>query len=457
MFFRTLLLFGGAVALGGCTTVDIRPDVGPLKDALGDRAGASIILHDGAMSPEHSARVAQLAGAPLTMAAAVELALTGSPELQARYAEIGIASAEMAAATALVNPVIEVMARPTTNPAALANLEFGLTQNLLNLLTRKARRAVATAAFEAQTLVIAADVVAIANDVRRGYIELIAAKHKLRARREADEAAAAAAELATALHTAGNISDLEFEKEKAKSDDTAIAVLKAEADVGNLEPEFAALIGMGDRVLIYPDVLPSALPTEPVIDGLEKVALTRRLDLAARRLGADRARADLKARADWRLWEELNIGLSAERDGDGGWALGPSLEISLPLMARGNPEVAEAIAGVVKAENEFRATEGKVLADVRSSVARLAAARKVAERYAATVLPSKRSIVDLTQREYNFMLVGAFDLLDAKRDEADAVGDYVEALHDYWLARVALAEAIGGADIQMPMNAEDKS
>lgn len=457
MSYRQILHLGCALALAGCTTVDIRPDVTPLRGAIGDRAGADILLHDGATPSSHADRVNQLASAPLTMASAVELALTESPELQARYAEIGIASAEMAAATELVNPVLEVMARPTAHPREMANLEFGLTQNLYNLLTRDSRRRVATEAFEAETLEIAADVVETAAEVRRHYVELVAARHHLRAKVEAAEATSAAAELAAALHTAGNISDLELAHDKLEADEGAIEAMKAELSVNEMMPAFASLIVLGDRDLLVPDQLPDLPASDPSIDGLEQIALTRRLDVASSRKAVDRAHADLKARVDWRLWDELNLGFSAEREGDGAWAIGPILEISLPLVARGNPDVAEAIAVTLKAENELKAAEAKAKSDVRIAVARLQAARGVVQRYLSSLLPLKRSVVELTQREYNFMIVGAFDLLEAKRDESQAIGEYVEALAGYWQARVDLSEAIGGVEIAMPVTVENAS
>ena len=50
----------------------------------------------------------------------------------------------------------------------------------------------------------------------------------------------------------------------------------------------------------------------------------------------------------------------------------------------------------------------------------------------------------LTQEEYNFMLVGAFELLSAKRDEIEAYKGYVEGLRGFWTARAMLRSALGG-------------
>ena len=52
-------------------------------------------------------------------------------------------------------------------------------------------------------------------------------------------------------------------------------------------------------------------------------------------------------------------------------------------------------------------------------------------------------VVARTQEQVNYMLVGAFDVLRAKQDEYTAYQQYLEAVRDYWRARVELSRAIG--------------
>jgi cobalt-zinc-cadmium efflux system outer membrane protein len=42
------------------------------------------------------------------------------------------------------------------------------------------------------------------------------------------------------------------------------------------------------------------------------------------------------------------------------------------------------------------------------------------------------------------MLVGAFDLIQTKRDQYDAWQGYFESVRDYWITRSALRAATGG-------------
>ena len=41
------------------------------------------------------------------------------------------------------------------------------------------------------------------------------------------------------------------------------------------------------------------------------------------------------------------------------------------------------------------------------------------------------------------MLIGAFELIQSKQLEYDSYAAYIEAIRDYWLARTALARAVG--------------
>ena len=58
--------------------------------------------------------------------------------------------------------------------------------------------------------------------------------------------------------------------------------------------------------------------------------------------------------------------------------------------------------------------------------------------------PWVERIVTLTQRHYNFMLVGGFEVLMAKRNEYDAYQTYIETVRDYWMTKSKLKHAVGG-------------
>ena len=82
--------------------------------------------------------------------------------------------------------------------------------------------------------------------------------------------------------------------------------------------------------------------------------------------------------------------------------------------------------------------------EVRAARAQVAANRELALSIRDTVLPQRRQVFKLTLEQYNSMLKGAYDLLQAKANEAAAERSYIEAWRDYWIARADLERAVGG-------------
>lgn len=88
--------------------------------------------------------------------------------------------------------------------------------------------------------------------------------------------------------------------------------------------------------------------------------------------------------------------------------------------------------------------EDDVRSQVREALAALVAARGAAEFAKGKLLPNQQEILRETLLHYNAMQKSNFELLAAKERELRAERSAVEALRDYWLARVALERAVGG-------------
>jgi cobalt-zinc-cadmium efflux system outer membrane protein len=447
-FSRLVFIVCGLATLGACATADQHKAFSDLKQTLGDRVDHEMAWRRGGEADSAvDARIGELLSGPLTLDGAVQIALLNNRGLQARYAELGIAQADLVAAGLLSNPVFEMMVRPTTNPSEFANLEFALAQNILDLFQRPARIRVAEAAYAGTQSAVAQDVIATINEVRHAYVEAVGARNASGVKAEVETAAEAAAQLARRFHDAGNVSDLELAEEREAYEDVALESIALDLEVKEATETLAAILNIEASRLNIPGHLPEPPKSDPAMDNLEAAALERRFDMGAARKAVDAAVADLKLKTDWRLWKDVELTLSAEREDDKQWAIGPSIALALPLFDQGQPEVAQAAATVLKADNEARALEAEIRRDVRTAVHRVTAARKLIERYRTSALPLKQDIVRLKQEEYNFMLIGVFELLVARREQSEAFHGYVEAVRDYWLARVNLANAMGGGPI----------
>jgi len=193
-----------------------------------------------------------------------------------------------------------------------------------------------------------------------------------------------------------------------------------------------------------PPQLPPLPPDDGPSAGLESRAVAQRLDLAAARLAGDADRAQYRLGRFYGLIPAAAVGPHAERELDGPWSVGPTAELPIPLFGQEQAELAGLDAHIRGDDERFAALAVRIRADVRRARVRLAAARARAEHYRATVIPLQTRVLAETQREYNAMLTGVFQLLQAKRDEIDAGRRYVEALTDYWLSRTELERSLGG-------------
>jgi cobalt-zinc-cadmium efflux system outer membrane protein len=82
--------------------------------------------------------------------------------------------------------------------------------------------------------------------------------------------------------------------------------------------------------------------------------------------------------------------------------------------------------------------------EVALAAQRLHAAQQRFANLRDVIIPLRQRIVEQSQRHYNGMLIGIFELLEAKQDEIRAGEDYVAAQRDYWIARAQLERATGG-------------
>jgi cobalt-zinc-cadmium efflux system outer membrane protein len=434
--------------LGGCASVDQEKAFADFQQAVGDRVTHDLVWRRG--GPEEAAiaaRVTELTAAPLTLESAVQLALLNNRRLQAAYAELGLAQADLVAAGLIANPVFEIMVRPTTNPAELVNLEFALAQNILDLFQRPARRRVATAAYAQTQSAVAQDLIATINEVRQAYVEAVGARNVLAVKNEVRTAAQVSTQLAERFHGAGNISDLELAEEREALEDATLEALELDLEARQALESLAELLGVDSAALKVPENLPEPPTTDPALGDLEAIALERRFDMAAARKAVEAATAELKRKTDWRLWQDLELSVSAEREGDKQWAIGPSIALALPVFDQGHPAVAGAAADVLKADNIAQALEAEIRKDVRNAALRVGITRKQIERYRTAVLPLKQDIVRLKQEKYNFMLAGVFEVLVARREQSEAFKAYVETVRNYWLARAELTNATGGGPL----------
>jgi cobalt-zinc-cadmium efflux system outer membrane protein len=180
------------------------------------------------------------------------------------------------------------------------------------------------------------------------------------------------------------------------------------------------------------------------LEQLESMAIENRLDLAAERKAVEALAQALGITIDWRWVGQIEVGVSTERETDRTWVTGPSLAIELPIFNQRQADIARLEAQLRRSQKRLTAQAIEIRSEVRSLRNRLIMQRNMVDHYRRTVLPLREQIVDLTLKNYNYMLTGAFDLLMAKQQEFEAYQKYLEAIRDYWIIRADMQRSLGG-------------
>jgi cobalt-zinc-cadmium efflux system outer membrane protein len=418
-----------------------------VKELAGERLGQKLHWRLGAAEDEAADQaVKRLLTDELSPDAAVQVALLRNAELQAAYEQLGVAQADLVQAGLLENPVFAGFARFPDRAPSKTNLEFEVALNFLDLLMLPARKHLAAAQFEETKLQIAQQVLALATEVRKAYFVALGAEGVARMRRLVAEAAEVSYEMATRLHAAGNIGDLQLALEAGNFEKARVALAHSEAEALAAREALTRLLGLwGEEVAFrLPGQLPD-IPTQEIPpEHLESYAVAHRLDLeAARQEMAVMAQA-LGIVVDWRWLGLADLGVSSERDTDGQWVTGPTLALKLPLFDRRQASIARQEAYYRQSRQRLTALAVAARSEVRTLRDRLLMTRNLAEHYRRVVIPLRERIVDLWMERYNYMLAGVFEVLLARQEEFDAYQEYSEAVRDYWITRAELQLALGG-------------
>jgi outer membrane protein TolC len=326
-------------------------------------------------------------------------------------------------------------------------IERGLEFNLLGLLGRGARQDAAAHALAREQARVAQQLLDVASQARRSWVQAVAAQERLRQARTVLDSASAGAELALRMRQAGNVSALRLARERAVLAEAQLALEQAELQAtGDREALIRAIGLWGDDVTTM--TLPERLPDVPTdfraADDLERQAVAQRLDIQAAKRDSEQLAAQLGLTRRTGRINVLELGLQRNSSNEEPTQRGVELSVELPLFDWGQARV----AGAREAYGQSLERTAQVAIDARSEVrvarARAETAWRIARRHHDEVLPLARQVSDETLLRYNGMLVGVMDLLADARAQARAVAAALDARRDYWLAESMLSQSLLG-------------
>jgi outer membrane protein, heavy metal efflux system len=442
----TSLLALVALALGGC--VSLPADRGAaatakLVETRSTLAGTVPRLNG---SPEVAADLSmRLLSSPVGATEAVQLALLNNPRMRALYATLGLSQGDVYDATRLANPSLGYL-RLTPARGGGNRTTWSIAQDFTQLLFLGYRNRVGRAQTLRAERQVAHEVLQFEAEVREAYYLYAGLQLSARMRAAAARGAQVSADLAARFHEAGNISLLQRSREEAVASEASISARRLEAEAMAARGRLLTLLGMGlsDASPLFSEALSLPTPLSATAGDLQSLAMAQRLDLAALRTEVDLRQQQLAHTSRWRWLGGLTLAAERERELDGDNLKGGGGSLELPIFNSGRGKTLRANAQAELSVASLAGLETSIRNDVAVQAMALESARQAVDEYRTRLLPLQEQIVESSQREQNFMLIGAFEVLAARREELDTYERYVDAVRDYWIQRARLAGSVGG-------------
>lgn len=415
-----------------------------MSDLVADRTGyAEVSRRD--RPTEVDRAVAALSAGPLTVDAAVRLALLNNRTLAVQLESVGVATADFVTAAQVRNPELYVAFRPPDRgPDRATDIEATMAQDVLDVLLLPVRKRLAQAALD-QSAVRAADAaVQLVHDVRVAYWTYAAADQALALQRQQTDAADLTAEYAGRLFAAGNTNELDLANQRADAAQARVDLLRLNGQREAARLALNRLLGLTDAQARWTaaDPLPPPAGDVAAVGTLVDLALKRRLDVVADENAVALAEQAVGlTRAG--LLTQISVGVDLEREPNKQVVIGPSLGLDVPIWNQHQGQIQRAEAEARQARAAAHAARLDVETEVRQADARLAAAGAAVDVADTALVPQRAAVTEATQRHYNGMLVGLYQLLAAKRAELTARQSAVELREQYWVARADLDRAVG--------------
>jgi cobalt-zinc-cadmium efflux system outer membrane protein len=430
-----------------------------VQQSVRDRTGKAVRWEEDQAAHEQTRQdVRVLLRKPLTVNTAVQIALLNNRSLQATFEEIGLSAAEVLNAATIPNPKIDLAIRIPDKPPSGTYVDYGAVIDFLSIIMIPLKKQVAKVQLEAAALRVADETLALVSQVKSAFYSLQASRQLLQRFKLIVDASAASLDLAQRQHEAGNITDLALAQQQATYSRSRLDVATTEAEIRRNREKLNRLLGLWgmDTDWQISGELPQVPSSDLPMRGLERLAISQRLDLQADYLQLTSQVKNLGLTKSFRLVGALDFGVNSERETDSQTRTGPSFAIEWPIFNHGQARIARGEAALRQAQDKFEALAIDVRSEIRELRDELASKRDIARFYQDELLPGQRQILNESLLNYNAMEIGNFELFTTKAEEARTEREYIDAVRDYWITRTELERAVGG-NLNPRQSADDKS
>ncbi|HKQ30514.1 MAG TPA: TolC family protein [Burkholderiales bacterium] len=432
-----LRLFASTITvliLAGCATFSDNGGFGAVETAARERLNKDVTwARDDTDRDAIRVRVTELLKEPLTVDAAVQIALLNNRELQATFAELGIAEAERVRAGRLPNPGFSYARLRREGDI---EIERGMHFDLLAFIALPFASRIEDKRFEQTKVVVAGEALALAARTRQAYFRAVAAQEAVNYMTQVKEAAEAGAELANRMARVGNWNKLAHLREQTFYAEATAQLARAKQAATAERERLTRLMALWGEEAKFQ--LPERLPDLPKVpeerQDVEQTALAQRLDVQMAKRETESVARSLGLSKATRFINVLEVGYLRNSETGEPDQTGYEIRFELPIFDFGSARVAKAEALYMQAVNRAAQIAINARSEAREAYVGYRTAYDLAKHYRDEIVPLRKKISEENLLRYNGMLIGVFELLADAREQAASVSNYIESLRDFWIA-----------------------
>jgi len=441
-YLSAILLF-----TSGCTTMNMTAGFTEVSALVEERSASKLFWNNGTeLDKDAEEKLRSLLKGKLTVDGAVQIALLNNRGLQAVYSDLGVAQADLVQAGLLKNPIFEAEILFPVAHGGRPDLELTVVMSFLDIFYMPLRKRVAAARFEEAKLRVSGAVLDLAAQVRRAYYVHQANEQLVEMRRTILDGLGISLDIARRLHEAGNMSDLDFFRQRAQLESAKLQLASAEMAVRQSREQMNTFMGLwGQETGWELEGRMADIPVEPIsVAGIESLALQKSLELAIARQRIMAAGEEFGFSKWTAFLPELHGGPKAEHRERSWTDVGPVFEFPIPLFDQGQGRVGRSASELRRAQQEYYALALRIRSAARTVRDQMQATRDRALYVRDIMLPLRERILNELQLQYNAMQFGVFELLRAREQQIETAVTYIESLRDYWLAGTDLGQVLIG-------------
>lgn len=368
---------------------------------------------------------AAAAAAPISLQAALALAMEHNPGLRAAAQALAASEGALIQSRARPNPELAYSQEDTRRETRSMTLQWNQSIEIGG--KREARMKAAGHGRELARAELEAAQAGLRADVRTAFANVLAGQQRVQLHQRTLEIARSARDAAAKRVLAGKVAPLEETKARVAESSAELALAQARSGLRVARQQLAALWGaqpaaFGSAVGELAQL--PVLPDEGLM--LEKLEHSPQMLRAQQAVFQARSVAELE-RAKRLPDPSVSLGMKrAQEVGRNQLVVG--ISVPLPILDSNRGNQLQALRLADKAEDELLATRQQMYAQLQQQREQLQSSRAQAEQLAQQVLPAAESAYEVAAKGFALGKFSYLEVLDAQRTLAEARSLYLEQL-----------------------------